>query len=337
MYLKDMVILWSALFLCTAAIFYGGRGLSRYGDIIAEKTGLGGAWVGMILMATVTSLPELVTGIGAVAVFDTPDIAAGDVLGACVINFLIIALLDLLEKEPISGRIHEGHILSASFVIILGSIVLVSIFVGGRAGQIGWISPSSLIILFLYPIGMRLIFFHERRRFAAYAKKMAQVLKYEKVTIRQAVNGYAFYAGIVLIAALWLPSIGDKLATATGLGQTFVGSVFIALSTTLPEISLSLAAVRIGASDMAVGNLLGSNMFNIALLGLDDFLYAKAPFFSVIEKTHIVTAVSVILMSAVVIAGISYRAKKKLFILSWDTIALLLVAVLNVLVLYALR
>ncbi len=91
--LSPAVIAWLEFSLCAALIAVAGTKLSRYGDIIADKTGLGGAWIGLVLMATVTSLPELVTGVSAVALADAPDIAVGNVLGACIINLTIFLYL----------------------------------------------------------------------------------------------------------------------------------------------------------------------------------------------------------------------------------------------------
>src|SRR4030043_346908 len=123
------MLLWLGFIICTAVIVYSGTQLSRYGDIIAEKTGLGKVWIGMVLMASVTSLPELVTGISSVTYAGVPDIAVGDVLGSCVFNMLIIAILDAVYRiMPISAKAHQGHILSAGFGIILLSIVGISLF-----------------------------------------------------------------------------------------------------------------------------------------------------------------------------------------------------------------
>ena len=87
------MLVWIQFAACAAVICYAGAKLSYYGDIIAEKTGLGRTWIGVVLMASVTSLPELITGVSSVALADVPDIAAGDVLGSCMFNILIIALL----------------------------------------------------------------------------------------------------------------------------------------------------------------------------------------------------------------------------------------------------
>src|SRR3989337_268144 len=103
-------------------------------DIIAEKTGLGRTWIGVVLMASVTSLPELATGISSVTYAGVPDIAVGDVLGSCVFNMLILAILDAVYGPmPISAKAHQGHILSAGFGILLLSVVALSIFFSSRA------------------------------------------------------------------------------------------------------------------------------------------------------------------------------------------------------------
>src|ERR671924_1870012 len=97
--------IWIQFGLCTAIILVAGTQLSKYGDIIAEKTGLSRTWVGVILMASVTSLPELITGISSVTVYDLPNIAAGDVIGSCMFNILIIALLDYkIDATPLSAQ-----------------------------------------------------------------------------------------------------------------------------------------------------------------------------------------------------------------------------------------
>ena len=134
------MLLWLGFIVCTSLIVYAGSRLSKYGDIIAEKTGLGRAWIGLILMASVTSLPELVTGISSVTYAGAPDIAVGDVLGSCVFNMLIIAILDAIYRiMPISAKAHQGNVLSAGFGIILLSIVGISLFLGKYVSPLGWI------------------------------------------------------------------------------------------------------------------------------------------------------------------------------------------------------
>lgn len=115
-----MTVLWLLLqfVVCTAVILMAGVRLSRYGDIIAEKTGLGGIWIGVVLLATVTSLPELITGASAVVLVGAPEIAAGDAIGSCMFNLVILAFLDFRHPAPLSASIHQGHVLAAAFGIV---------------------------------------------------------------------------------------------------------------------------------------------------------------------------------------------------------------------------
>src|SRR4030067_3637451 len=138
------MLLWLGFIICTSLIVYSGTKLSKYGDIIAEKTGLGRAWIGVVLMASVTSLPELVTGISSVTYADVPNIAVGDVLGSCAFNLLILALLDTSSKPmPISAKAHHGHVLSAGFGILLLSIVALSISLAKHTSPLGWVGLYS--------------------------------------------------------------------------------------------------------------------------------------------------------------------------------------------------
>ncbi|MGE5892636.1 MAG: sodium:calcium antiporter [bacterium] len=332
------MLIWLSFFICSSAIVIAGTRLSKYGDIIAEKTGLGATWIGVVLMASVTSLPELVTGISSVTFAGVPDIAVGNVIGACVFNMLTLAFLDLFQRmAPLSARAHQGHTLSAGFGILLMGIVASSLFLGERISPLGWIGPYSVVFVILYFAAMRLIYMYEKRRISAFLKEMAIELKYSHISTARAVTAYAVNAGIVIAAALFLPAIGGKIAEMSGLGQTFVGTILIAISTTLPELTVSVSAVRIGAVDLAIGNLLGSNIFNIFILALDDIFFLGGPLLSVADNTHIISALSAIAMTAITVIGLTYRAEKKQLFLAWDSLGVIIIYLINLMLLYMLR
>ena len=332
------MFLWIEFIICTSAVVFAGTRLSKYGDIIAEKTGLGRAWIGVVLMASVTSLPELVTGISSVTYAGVPDIAAGDILGSCVFNMLILAVLDAIYRPmPISTKAHYGHVLSAGFGILLLGIVTTALFLGERLQPLGWIGVYSILIVFVYLIAMRMIYSYENRKILEYVKEMAVALKYQKIPTRTAVTHYIINAVIVIIAAVFLPKIGADIAETTGLGQTFVGNIFIAVSTSLPEVVVSIAAVKMDAVDLAIGNLFGSNIFNIFILALDDLLFIEGPILSFVQMDHAVSAVSAIMMTAIAIIGLTYRTEKKRLFLAWDSIGILLIYIINLMLLYTLR
>lgn len=332
------MLLWLGFIICTSLIVYSGSSLAKYGDIIAEKTGLGRTWIGVVLMASVTSLPELVTGISSVTYAGVPNIAVGDVLGSCVFNMLILALLDAVYRPmPISAKAHHGHVLSAAFGILLLGIVTISLFLGNRILPLGWIGIYTLLFVIIYFIAMRLVYFYERKQISAFVKEIAVELKYKDIATKTAVVNYAVNAIIIIIAATFLPKIGEGIAETTGLGQTFVGNIFIAISTSLPEVVVSIAAVKIGSIDLAIGNLFGSNIFNMFILAIDDILFTKGPLLSFVNQNHIISAVFAIAMTTIAVIGLTYRAERKRLFLAWDSIGIVLVYALNLMLLYMLR
>jgi cation:H+ antiporter len=333
-----MILLWLAFIICTSVIVYSGARLSKYGDIIAEKTGLGRTWIGVVLMASVTSLPELVTGLSSVTFAGVPDIAAGDVLGSCVFNMLILTILDAFYRQmPISTRAHHGNILSGGIGILMISGVAVSLLAGPKIFTFGWIGAYTLVTVFIYLLAMRLVFIYEKRNIAAYIKEVAVEARYKDISKKTAFVNYGINALIVIISAVFLPKIGEGIAESTGLGQTFVGNVLIAISTSLPEVVVSISAVRMDAIDLAIGNLFGSNIFNIFILAIDDFFFFKGPILSHVSPLHAVSALSAIAMTAIAIIGLTYRVEKKRLFLAWDSIGILLVYVSNLMLLYQLR
>jgi len=121
------------------------------------------------------------------------------------------------------------------------------------------------------------------------------------------------------------------------LGQTFVGNIFIAVSTSLPEVVVSVSAVKMDAVDLAIGNLFGSNIFNIFILALDDLLFIKGPILSFVQMDHAVSAVSAIMMTAIAIIGLTYRTERKRLFLAWDSIGIVVVYIINLVLLYTLK
>jgi cation:H+ antiporter len=329
--------LWLQFAVVAGVIVFAGAKLSKYGDVIAEKTGMGRTWVGVVLMASVTSLPELITGISAVTIFDLPNIAIGNILGACMFNMLAIALLDALSgSTPISARAHQGQVLAAGFGILLLGVASMSIAGGGTMPGVGWIGSYSLAFLVIYVIAMRTVFLFERRRIAEFVHEKAEAARYDSISLKTAYRNYAINAALVIGAAVYLPSLGDQVADATGLGNTFVGTTFVALTTTLPELVVSVAALKIDAADLVYGNLLGSNLFNMAILAVDDLLYIDGPLLMAATPGHIVTANAAMAMTAIAMIGLTYRVSKKRFFFAWDSLAIVVLYLYAVATVYLL-
>ena len=324
-------------FAATAlVIVLAGVRLARYGDVLGEKSGLGRSWIGLVLLAATTSLPELFTGFGATALAPLPDIALGDVLGSCMFNLLILSLMDAVQPEPISARAHQGHALSIGFGLLLIGVAGVGLVAGHRMPALGWVGVYSPVLIALYFVAMRVIFTHERQRRLRETQEVAEELHYAGTSLRSAVVHYTLAAIAVVAAALWLPRLGADLAAQTGLGEAFVGGLFVAITTSLPEIVVSLAAVRIGALDLGIGNVLGSNLFNLLILGLDDVFYRQGPLMADAGAGHSVSMVAIVMMNALFLIGLTYKVMTKRFVVAWDTGAIAAVYVVAIALLYSL-
>lgn len=325
-----MVIDISLFLVCATLIFLSGKKLSHYGDIIAEKSGLGKIWVGLLLMATVTSLPELITGISSVRLVGSPDLAVGNVLGSCVFNLAILSLLDaLIPKEPLLTKVEQSQVLAATLGTILLSLVGVGLFLDDVI-IIGWIGFMSFIFIIVYLASIKLL-----HSFSTRAYDPARVSTVDdKHGLRRAIQWYAAHAVIVIATSLVMPVFAENIALKSGLGETFVGTLLLAASTSLPEMAISINAIRMGSIDIAVGNLFGSNIFNVLTLAIDDLVYTEGNLLKVASASHIISIFSTIIMTSIAIVGLTFRAKKKRFILAFDTLAILLVYVVNIIVLY---
>jgi cation:H+ antiporter len=332
------MLLWSLFILCTAVIVYCGSRLSLYGDMIAEKTGLGRTWIGFVMLASVTSLPELMTGISSVAIIGVPNIAVGDVLGSCVFNMLIYAVLDVTyHPMPLSTKAHQGNILSAGFGILLLSLAAAGLILGSMISSLGWIGFYTPIIIVMYFTAIRLVFFYEKRQISLLRKEMSIELKYSDISMKTALVNYGINGTVVIVAAVFLPSIGEGLALSTGLGKTFVGNILIALSTSLPEVVVSVSAIKMDSVDLAIGTLFGSNIFNLFILAIDDILFLNGPILSSVDTGHAFSALSAISMTAMAIIGLTYRASKKTFFLAWDSVGITVIYISNLICLYLLK
>ena len=325
------MLIWLELLFCLAVIGYAGYFLSRYGDIIAEKTGMSASWVGLILLSTATSLPELATGISSVSFADAPNIAVGDVLGSTVFNLAILVMLDALYKrETLYSRAAQGHILSASLGSILiafagFSLLLDQAGMSPAFGHVGFYSP---FIVLVYLVAMRAVYSYEHRTLSEYTEVSAE--RYSDVTLRSAVKGYALAAGAVVIAGSWLPFIAKDIAESMGWGRSFVGTLLVAGVTSAPEAAVTISALRIGALDMAIANLLGSNLFDIIILAIDDLFYTKGPLLANVDASHALTAFTAVMMSSLVAVGLTFRPQGRAVLgLTWVSLGLFMLYVLN--------
>ena len=323
--------------VCAALIARAGFLLSCSADALADAHGWARGWVGLALLATVTSLPELASGISAVVVVDAPNLAVGNAVGACVVNLLFLVVIDALQRQqPMYRAASATHLLSAGFGVVMLGFVALSLLSGARAPAVLHLGFYSPLLLALYLLALQQVHGHERRAQAAEAAGSAAAqAPAVPGRVRREWQRFGLCALVVLVAGSWLPTVADSLAQALGLSRSFMGTVLMAVVTTLPEMAVTLGALRLGALDMAIGNLLGSNLFNILVLAVDDAFYTRGPLLGDASPVHAGTAVTAMVMTGLVIIGLVMRPQGRLLRrVSGVSLGLVAAAVVNAALVY---
>ncbi|MGZ8380472.1 MAG: sodium:calcium antiporter [Nitrospira sp.] len=336
-----MFLPWLFFVVSASAIVFAGTKLSRYGDQIAELTGLGRLWIGVVLMAAATSLPEVFTTMSA-GWINAPDLAAGNLFGAGMSNMLTLGLIDLLYRQKrVWQQAALGHTLTAALAMVLTALAAFFVLLRVEVVQMG-IGLESVILLILYVLGMRLVFRQEdmaRRQLEhkAVVEGMAEEPGFDggrRDALRHAVRGFSVGALVLLIAAPVLAWSAERIAEESGMTATFIGTSLVAITTSLPELVVSISAVRLGAFDLAVGNLFGSNAFNMAAFFFADLAYRGGGLLSTVSSTHALTALWAIIMMNIGLMGIMYRAERRFRLIEPDSLLMMVVYVLGLWLLF---
>lgn len=337
-----MLVSWIILVLSGAMIVLAGTRLSRYGDQIAALTGIGRLWIGVVLMAAATSLPEVFTTVSA-CLLDAPDLAAGDLFGAVLANMFTLGLIDLVhrDKRVWEQAAFEHTLVAALAMLLTGMAAFLLLFRNGTGAST--IQGGSALLFLIYVFGMRVVFRQEDVK----RRQRAQQLLAEAVAddaqvqasarrdgLRRAAVGFVAATMILIIAAPLLAKSAKEIADQSGVSTTFLGTSLVAVVTTLPELVTSLAAVRLGAFDLAVGNLFGSNAFNMAAFLFADLAYHGGPLFGAIATTHALTALWGIVMMNIGLMGIVYRVEKRYWLIEPDSLVMILGYLLGLLLLF---
>ena len=326
-----MFTAWAVFLASAAVIVYAGTKLSHYGNQIADLTGLGGLWIGVVLMAAATSLPELFTTVSA-SFLEAPDLAAGDLFGAGMTNMLTLGLIDLTHRQKrVWQQAALEHALSAGLAMFLTGLAAFFILFGMDVKHAG-IGFGSMLLLLFYILGMRVIFRQEsvkrRQREQEKVVEGQAAEEHKQLTKREGLHraaiGFGVAAFSLLIAAPFLASSANQIAEQTGVTATFIGTSLVAIATSLPELVTAFAAVRLGAFDLAVGNLFGSNAFNMAAFFFVDVAYRGGPLFNALSNAHALTALWSILLMSAALMGIIYRVEKRYMLIEPDSLAIIL-------------
>jgi cation:H+ antiporter len=305
---------WAKFLVCGLAIMVSGAQLCRYGDVLAVKTGMGRTWIGLVLIAAATSLPEMATGASAILWVQAPNITVGDLLGSCVFNLLILALVDLLYPPgPALTAADRGHLLAAAFGVVMLGLAVMGVMAHSPIESLNFahVGFSSPVLIICYLVAMRAVYRYQVRERTVYLKEVKEGPAYEGITLNQALARFGLNALVVLAAGVWLPRAASHIAQLAGWHQSFMGTIFVAASTSLPEVVVTLSALRLKAIDLAVGNLFGSNLINLGLLGVMDLIYLPGPLLQMAAPAHAATGLMAVLMTGIAAAELAYRPQKK--------------------------
>lgn len=317
-------------------IVVAGAFLSWCADDIAEITGLGRLLIGSLLLASATSLPELTVDIACVRQ-GTPDLAVGDLLGSCLMNLLILAVLDLTHhsRGRMFSRTSAGHALGGTASIALVSILLLSLLVEPQTRGCEWLGmgPGCLMILVGYILSIRMIFLDQRLATQPSSESSSEKNSHSRQGLVRPVIAFAVASLVILLAGPRLSTAAEGIAEQSELAKTFVGTTLVAMTTSLPELVTCWVAVRLGRLDLAIGNVFGSNAFNILILaGLDTL--QPGSLLAVVSPLHGITAAFIILATCVTIMGQLYHAEKRCWVLEPDATILILLILSGLVLIY---
>jgi cation:H+ antiporter len=304
----------SAAFLVGAAVK-----LADYADVVSVRTRLGGLFIGTLLLAGATSVPELLTSINSLGQ-NVPNLAAGNMFGSNMFNMLLLAVLDMaFWRARVLRRVATRHALTASLATLLAALVIFFVLADIDL-KIGWVGVDSLVVIAAYIIGVRLL----RGNSSSAPPLKPQEIPAGVPSLRHALVGFAAATGVLVVVTPWLVRSSTEIAAITGLGTGFVGAALVGTVTSLPELVAVIAAARLGAYDLAVGNLFGSNVFNMFALGLTDIFYLPGRFLGIIDPVFALAGLLGLILTTIGLISNLARVERRILFVEVDALLLML-------------
>ena len=313
-----MALLWLQFVAAAAFILLAAHFLASSADTVAERTGLGRSFIGVVMLATATSLPELATGVSSIVWLDAPDLAIGDAFGSNLFNLMIIGLADIYwQNGPVLNAVSRTSVMVGALGAGLITLAALAIFIYSETDVTAdwYLSPLTIVLILGFVAAMFLIYRHDRRTQEAEAASQAGSEPESGrggQSLSRALLIYAASAAVVVAAAIWLANTGEQIAETMHWEESFVGTQFLAIATSLPEIGTSFAALRLNAPDLAITNVLGSNVFNMGIvLFFDDIAFTGGAIWSAVSTVHVLSGLIAVLMTMVVIVGVMTRNRSR--------------------------
>jgi cation:H+ antiporter len=321
------------LFASGAAIVWvAGSRLAACATAISARTGISGAVIGVILLGLVTSLPEVATA-GTAALGGNADLAVNNLLGGVAFQILVIAAADMaLRRRAITSTLPDPAVmLQAVLCIVILTVALAGTIYGDTAiFGIGLWSGGLVVI---YVAGMVLL--HRAggdrawvpppgrlRRDAADAGAASGMEEASNLRLAVLTLGAA---AVILAAGALLTLTAEAIAVTTGIGAQMIGLVLLAFATSLPELSSAIGAVRLRQPGMAMGDVFGGNIADVALIALVDAVYGGPPVLNSVDAFSSLAALLGIVLTAIYLVGMLRRRERQAGRLGFDSIAVVAV------------
>lgn len=347
--LTELPLLFAIPVFAVAAIvvWMAGVRITRYANVISERTGMGQALVGLLLLGGVTSLPELAVAITSAAAGDGP-LAVNSILGGIAMQVAILALADaLIGRKALTHVLPDPTImLRGGLKILLLSIVTAAIVVGDTpvvfAGVWMWLLAiaTGISMWILSRVQGTQPWRANEKEFTiekedARAKKKAE--KDADKSLKWAVTRAAIAGTLIIIAGYVLSRTGDAIAQQSGLGQSFVATILLAIATSLPELSTVFSAVRAGLYTMAVSDIFGTNLFDISFLFLADVFDGGGAIMANAGPYEAFASIIAISVTAAFMVGLAERRNRTFLRMGYDSLAVLTIYFAGLIVLFFLR
>ncbi len=285
---ENLSLLFTLYIILSAIVVIASVYLSKYVDALDKKTNLSGAFIGGVILAAVTSLPELFTSITAVCILNQSELVQGNVYGSNIFNFTIIAVCVLIAAKAFrNAEISETHNKTLIFTIIMFILSLIGIYIPENYTIpiiITRINIISILIILLYIINLKTV---KNDDVSADDEKNTLSLTVKQITIR-----FILFAVILVIISILLTQVTNSLSERLALGKTVAGAIFLGIATSLPELASSINLVRLKNFNASIGNITGSNLFNFTVLCLGDLLYKKGSIYNTYGDAVDFTAVT---------------------------------------------
>jgi len=340
--------LWVNVLIFLAAailIWVAGTRLVSYVNAIAVRTRMGQAFAGMLLLGSITSLPEI-ANVTTSSWTGNPNLAVNNLLGSASINVLLLAVVDgFIGRAALTSVVAQpATLLQAALSMLVLALVAIAI-TSGDVPVLGLGAWS--IAVFGASIGaFWLCARYERSapwtpRTEARSHGSARRAKKTDNGTKRPLNALVMktaLAGCVIFAAGYcLSQTGDALATQTGLGAGLVGFVLIGVSTSMPELSTIIAALRMRKHEMAIGEVLGTNFVNVSLILLADAVFAGGPVIDEMGRFEIASALLGVVITGVLLIGLLERRNSRFLRMGYDSLGVILVFLGGLVLLYEIR